>query len=387
MFIPGKPELLLGIMEWLNRRNSLFGILRLLSLVLAVVALGAGIVFARKLEKGKALAVLLLMGFLVTPIAVLGVEQLNRKFYPPPQPHTMYVKINFESEHSDFELPLLHITQRPERSYHTFYVWLQRLGYVPSLKSSYEEALQDADAVVVINPHKPFGEQEIQRTEEFLTRGGKIFLMDDPRHTHHAIANQLLSKFGGELIPTDTLSTPVNFIKAASDTARIASSSAGEARGGMPLLYARTRAPSPSQRQFPTSGFVPRDDFDLEKQGRVPFQPFLLDSNLLRRQQQRGIKPPLPRTEWRQPGLPRALPSPKLLGTALDTISLRPVLAVHSVSGKGTLVVIASSFLFTDKEMGSSSITPDTNRRRIYELEYWIFQDVLKAGEQIKNQK
>lgn len=381
MFIPGKPELLLGIMEWLNRRNSIFGILRLISLVLGVTALLMTIVLARKLEKGRVLSALLFVGFLVTPPAVLAVEQLNRKFYPLPQPHTKYVRVNFESEHSDFELPLLHITQRPEQSYHTFYVWLQRLGYVPSLKSPYEEALQDADAVVIINPHKPFGEQEIQRTEEFLTRGGKLFLMDDPRHTHHVIANQLLSEFGAQLIPTDTLSTRVIFIRAASDTGWIVSSSAGEVRGGMPLLYARTRVPSPSQRQFPTGALIPGHDFDLGKQRRIPLQPFSLDSNLLRQQQQHGTKPPLPRAGWPQPGLPRTVPSPNLLGKALDTITFRPVLAVQNV-GKGRLVVMASSFLFTDKDMGSSSVTPDTNKQRIYELEYRIFQDVLKVGKE-----
>lgn len=377
MFIPGKPELLLGIMEWLNRRNSLLVKLRPVLLAVGFLALIAAIIASRRLAKGRVLLTLFSVGFLVTPIALLALEYMNRNLYPLPQPHTPYVKVNFESEHSQFELPVLHTTQHPEKSYHTFYVWLQRLGYVPSLKPSVEEALSDGDAVVIINPHIRFDKTELQGIKDFLHRGGKLFVMDDPHYTRHRTVNQLLSIFGGYLTATDTIWTPVILEKSTGDTARIASFSAGEVRWGTALVLAQNRISLPGGTGA-QPGLV-GEYYPIAEMGAPPMQSLPPAPNARRKLegkiQQNLVPSPIEMT----PRSDRSDFKRTPFQVKLDTTSARPVLSVGDL-GRGKLAVMASSYLFTDREMGSTSTMPTTNMRRIYELEYWIFQEVLKLG-------
>jgi hypothetical protein len=361
MFIPGKPELLLGIMEWLNRKNSFLDILRLLFLILGIIFLFITTFLSYKTikreGKGPVLYTLLFMGFLITPLALTGIEQLNKNCYPLPKPHTKYINISFEMEHSDFELPVLHMTQQMERSYHTFYVWLQRLGYVPSLKDKFQDALQNSDAVVIINPSKPFSEDEIRSTEEFLNNGGRLLLIDDPKLNKHSNANQLISKFGIHLIPSDLLNTPVKIFRSINDTGLILSSSAGEVNGGNTILFSRMRIPE-NKKPSGTFNYTLYDTIKSDlKYGALRPNQMNIDKN--RRITEAG--------ERKNPQL------------NIDTTKISPILSFSKV-GKGILAVMSSSFLFTDKEMGSTAMIPAANNRRIYDLEYWIFRDVLNMG-------
>jgi hypothetical protein len=61
-----------------------------------------------------------------------------------------------------------------------------------------------------------------------------------------------------------------------------------------------------------------------------------------------------------------------------------PVLRVPVLSvvyrGHGALAVMANSTIFTGQVMGATGTVPDENRRKIYNLEYRIFRDVLKVA-------
>jgi hypothetical protein len=330
MFIPGKPELLLGIIEWLNRKNSIFNILRLLCIILASLSI-IWIVSTynlKKIEKTIFLLVTLFTIHLVSSMAILSINKLNTLFYPIPQPHAKYIKVAFETQHSNFELPVTHTPDNPKNSYHTFYVWLQRLNYVPVVKSTFVESLQDCDAMVLINPRKPFTEIEIEKTEEYLRKGGKLFLIDDPNNNRYNIANQLLSKIGLRLNPTDTLHTPVVIMRSSTDTTEISGFCAGEVIGGVPYIFARNSLMTGEVKSF---------------------------------NKQNDIR-----------------------NKSLDTVNTRPILAIQKV-GSGMIAAMSASSLFTDLEMGSTSSNPTTNMKKIYELEYFIFRDLLITGKNIKD--
>ncbi|MCL5267496.1 MAG: GldG family protein [Bacteroidetes bacterium] len=55
MFIPGKPELMLGILDWLNRRNTFMVLIRPVSLVVALLSFVALVLFALKIDREKVL--------------------------------------------------------------------------------------------------------------------------------------------------------------------------------------------------------------------------------------------------------------------------------------------------------------------------------------------
>jgi hypothetical protein len=342
MFIPGKPELMLGILEWLNRENSFWEVVRLVSLITGLLSLLVMIGIALRAKRGMIVFTALSVGFLVLPLSVLVLESFNHHAYLYPEPHTKFTRVNFEAEHSRMELPVRHITMNFEESYHTFYIWLQRLNLVPCLKQTYMSALSDGDAVVIINPQKAFRQDEIDSTKRFLAQGGKLLIMDDPRYTHHVVVNQLLSSLGEQMTAQDTLGMPVALCKTSKSADYISSSSAGEVNGGTPILYARAVEPYNDMSRFVAPPEMPQYH-------RLPYA--------------KNVMPAYPRNGLTAQRAP------------IDTAA-HPVASFKNV-GKGVFVVLATSSIFTDREMGSNAAIPSTNMRRIYDLEYWLFQKQL----------
>jgi len=196
MFIPGKPELFLGSIDWLNRKNRLH-YLNFVFLALGFLSLSvAG--FAISKTKIRDWLIFFFAISLAFPLSVYTFQTINRIGYPAPHPHTKYTSVCFESEHSNFDLPVLELVKDPTKSYHTFFVWTQRLGYIPQVSNSLEEALQKGDIVVIINPTKPFTAQERKQTLDYANQGGKIILMDSPLNKKSS-ANQLLRMFDMEI--------------------------------------------------------------------------------------------------------------------------------------------------------------------------------------------
>ena len=237
MFIPGKPELILGILNWLDRRNGIWEFLHIAFIFSAFGSLIISIFIGKKISKKYLLYLTLAAWLITTPLAVHFFEVLNLIYYSSPKPHTKYTQVNFESEHSDFEMPVLHITQNTERDYHTFYVWLQRINAVPKLYNNYGDALKGAGSLVIINPVKPFSKSEIQKTKDFVENGGKIFLIDDPAKTNLSVSNNFLASLSIPLILKRNSSSPVTIFRRKNDTLLVGSNSAAEVSGGKQLLY------------------------------------------------------------------------------------------------------------------------------------------------------
>ncbi|MBN1188857.1 MAG: hypothetical protein JXA46_03820 [Dehalococcoidales bacterium] len=198
MFISGKPELALGMMDWLNRKNSPVDY-RCIFLVAAVLSLVLAGCLAFRWRKEQVIYILLffiLLGGVLSP-QVYGC--LNRVFYPTPTPHTGFVNVSFESEHSRFLLPEQRLISNSKEDFHTFYVWTQRLGYVPIDSPALLQALEKGDIVVLINPGKDFSQKQIDEVVRYVEKGGKILLLEDISGGLSDIespANNLLSKFG-----------------------------------------------------------------------------------------------------------------------------------------------------------------------------------------------
>lgn len=197
MFLPSKPEFALGVMEWLNRKNRYTEMSILFALIALLLAVGA-IVFQRRLPKGEVWIINLCAALLGICFAIPAVEGLNRLTYALPKPHTKYTQICFETEYSSIDLPAQHKIQDYSKSYNTFYVWTQRLGYFPSLQPSLKQALEKGDLVVIANPKKSFTQSCIERITKYIKNGGALLLLDGPHNTN-STSNQLLSHFKMQL--------------------------------------------------------------------------------------------------------------------------------------------------------------------------------------------
>lgn len=194
MFIPGKPELAMGTMEWLNRKNRydfLPPVLGILALIILFLGLNWG-------ERRERFSLLFFSALCAVVVAIPFFTWLSKETYSFPAPHTDYKKVCFETEHSKIVLPVEKLVDKHPDNYHTFFVWTQRMGYVPALEKTLSDALDKGEMVVVINPVKPFSSNEIEQVTAFVENGGHFLLLDGPQN-RRSTSNQLLKAFDMEI--------------------------------------------------------------------------------------------------------------------------------------------------------------------------------------------
>ena len=196
MFIPGKPELAMGYVEWLNRKNK-YHFLPYVFAVIAFVFLFIGF-YKRREETGKTLIIFLFSSLCAVSIGIIFFSWLSYKTYTFPDSHTNFRKICFETEYSKIVLPVKKLVDNHPDNYHTFYVWTQRMGYVPSLEKKLELALKKGDLVVITNPVKSFNEDIILKVIDFVENGGRLLVIDGPQNKRSS-SNQLLRDFQMEI--------------------------------------------------------------------------------------------------------------------------------------------------------------------------------------------
>jgi len=201
MFIPGKPELLLGTVEWLNRINHAPALKYALWLFsfFALCFSGRRVLFIKRDGDGiegrrryyLLMAVSAVTGF---TLGLFMCGHLNRINYSPPSARSSYKTIAFESEHSDLVLPVERLVDKEPNNYHTFFVWTQRVDHVPSFDDFEQAFSSQKDMVVIINPVIPFSDAELFAIEAYIKSGGKLLVMDDPDNKA-STSNQLLQRF------------------------------------------------------------------------------------------------------------------------------------------------------------------------------------------------
>ena len=200
LFTPGTAELVIGIMEWLNRKNK-YGWIKqpLLALFVVAVSFACWLVIRRWLNF---LASIVFFALLAMPISIFCFQWMNQTNYPMPKPRTSFVQVCFVQKHSSVQLPVSYPFRISEADYSTFFVWTQRLGWVPSVVTFLYEAIdKKADVIVLINPRESFTRNEILTIGDYIARGGKLLLLDGARPGESGIsskstANEILTMFG-----------------------------------------------------------------------------------------------------------------------------------------------------------------------------------------------
>lgn len=195
-FQPGKPELLLGTVEWLNRRNR-WAWLNGAAWILCAALAGAGLLLGRPWPCASALLAAAGAGW--AALALLSAS--TRAAYPAPAPRTEPVRIAFDLEHGACELPLFGFIQDHARSYEVFFQWVQRLGYFPRADLSLEAALSGSRAVVVANPRKDLSPAEEIALRGYVERGGALLVLSSADPETAAAADRLVRPFGLSFLP------------------------------------------------------------------------------------------------------------------------------------------------------------------------------------------
>jgi len=232
-FQPAKPELLLGSMEWLNRRSH-WGRWREVWAALGIVALLVAAVTAARSERPvrtASLSVFVVMG--AVPLLACCARWVNREVSGLPLPHEKVTRVYFEQKHCDYELPLKGFVGSAARGYDVFYQWVMRLGAFPFVGDTVDECAKAGDAIVLIRPKEEFTQVEIERLMAFVEGGGGLLVLDGANQPGVAV-QPLLNAFRMSIVRTGQ---PFVGEARADDRTTFTVESAWPVTGGEPLAW------------------------------------------------------------------------------------------------------------------------------------------------------
>ncbi len=176
-FDPGKMELMMGMVEWLNHRRPAIDPspwLVVVSLLLACVASWAawGV---RQLK--LVVFVALLLGYTTSTLAVAASHRTAMPM-PSPLPRHQPILAVMDRTVSGARLPVNGFMDGRAHGFGVFERWMLRLGYFTARRSSPKCFDEDVNLLVVAYPRKPVSKQYLHDLTEYVQRGGKLLVVD-----------------------------------------------------------------------------------------------------------------------------------------------------------------------------------------------------------------
>ena len=227
-FEPGKPELMLGMLEWLNRRN-LPGRPHLVVLLLGVATL----LWSLRCRRGwRPLPMSLATVLLAIMVGAIGVRVTHAITIPPAPQQRPYVKVIMDRTVCDTILPRSGFIAGESNGFGIFERWILRLGYFTDRQSG--AAAFDGDLLIFTYPSKTVTDKFRQQLVDYVEQGGQVLIIDGPANTT-STANSLLYPFELELTDNPnlrnvTLETPENW------PAGVQVQATHQVEGGEPLV-------------------------------------------------------------------------------------------------------------------------------------------------------
>jgi len=193
VFEPGKKELWMGIVEWLNHqppaRDPRW------PLTIAGTALVLVVLLQTRRWPGARL-VLLAAGTLGWAAAALGVRAYAARAMPYPEPIRPYVQVNLDRTVSDVRLPRNGFISIDSTDYGVFERWILRLGYFTARRTHPE--VWDGDMIVLLEPTRPVSPEYRAALVRFVDHGGKLLVIDAPRGARRRVASPRQAALGAE---------------------------------------------------------------------------------------------------------------------------------------------------------------------------------------------
>ncbi len=188
-FEPGKSELMMGMIEWLNHRSTL-GNTRPVVVIVGAALLLIGLAVARSVRgEGLLLLACCLCGWAV---AVVGVRTLNSQGMPVPTAISPLVQVNIDQTVCNSPLAKNGFVDGTENGFGIFERWILRLGYFTARREG--ARVFDGDVAVFFRPNQRIDDQFLQEMKEFVETGGKLLIVDSARTD--STSNSLLEPFG-----------------------------------------------------------------------------------------------------------------------------------------------------------------------------------------------
>ncbi len=226
-FEPGKAELMLGMLEWLNHRNSPYPI-RLLLILLGFMFLAVGLALCQR--PNVAWLIMVSAGVFGWAIAVISTRAIHKYAMPLPKAVRPMVEVVVDRTVCDAPLSRSGFIAGTRDGFGIFERWILRLGYFTSRKRN-TDALT-GDVLVFTHPNRPVTSEFREELVNYVAAGGKVLILDSPQNTE-STANSLLYPFGLNV----NRSTRINGqLKAPEGWPIIKIDSAFQIEGGEPIM-------------------------------------------------------------------------------------------------------------------------------------------------------
>jgi hypothetical protein len=233
-FEPGKAELMMGMIEWLNHRPPAINPrpwLAILAVLLAAGGLGSA------WGRSDAWLVMLAAALLGYTAAVLAVAAAHRAAMPYPEPKRRVVRVVMDRSISEAQLPSNGFISGRRDGFGIFERWALRLGYFTARREAPETFADDVDVLVVAYPTKPVSSSYRRQLENYVREGGKLLVLDSARNTE-STANDLLDPFQ---MSVDRSTDYQGDLQSGQGLAPVSAGSAVEVRGGQPFVWLQGR--------------------------------------------------------------------------------------------------------------------------------------------------
>jgi len=176
----------------------------------------------------------------------------------------------------------------------------------------------DSDALIIINPSKPFSDTEIEHFYDYIKKGGKALILDDPRHINISTSYQILRPIG---LNMEFYEIKKGKIVNEREEEIWDGEHLGIVEGGNPILFIKE---------------------DLNK---------------------------------------KKIKSKKEMQKNYEEYKDFPILTCKRHEN-GIVVLFGCSYIFTNNIMGSTSTVPDEKLRKIFDLEFRILEEFLGFRDQ-----
>lgn len=231
-FEPGKSELMLGMLEYLNRKDNL-GNPRIPLLLLGGVMLGTGI---KRLKNGQtSFAIALCSAVGAWSIVCLGLKLYQKCRFPLPPNEHPYVQVTIDRTACSCPLSKNGFIEGKNNGFGIFERWILRLGYF-TRRATGSDALK-GDLVVFLFPDKAVDAVFVKELRSYVENGGRVLVIDSAQNTNSTAA-AILEPFGLAQLrhpePSGVVDPPHGF-------PAIRVEFANETRGGTPIVSLNNR--------------------------------------------------------------------------------------------------------------------------------------------------
>ncbi len=189
-FEPGKAEIMLGMLEWLNYRNPAFN----LGPWLILAGVLAGIAGLRAVSNRRGACVLVAAVSMAALAAVsVAVPAIHQRNMPAPKPVRPYVHVVVDRTLCDAPLSKSGFIAGEARGFGIFERWILRLGYFTSRRSGPD--VTAGELIVFAYPTRTVTPDFRDAIVRYVESGGKVLVLDSPENAG-STANSLLYPFG-----------------------------------------------------------------------------------------------------------------------------------------------------------------------------------------------